>query len=152
MNISNIGQTISSASVLIGKNIPSQTVNQITTSNGSTELPSRKIDMRNVSLNEINELIKLGVDGLLDVIPYNNITEFLNLGVTPDGFYHQNSDPDGSYREYIMNKKIDFIGNIENAIKFEKSIGKSVGFLEKVLANLNQINGIELLSRIDISA
>jgi len=152
MDISNIGQNISSASVPIGKNLPPQTANQITASNGGTESPPRRVDMRNVSLNEINELIKSGVDGLLDVIPYNNITEFLNLSVTPDGSYHQNSDPDGSYRESIMNKKIDFIGNIENAIKFEKSIGKSVEFLEKVLVNLNRINGMEFTSRIDIFA
>jgi len=98
--------------------------------------------MRNISLNEINQLIKSGVNGLLDRLPLNNyadVTEITNSGNPAD-------------LEYLMNQKYDVIGNTEKSIEFAKSIGKSTEFLEKVLANLNRINGMEFPPKIDITA
>ncbi len=98
--------------------------------------------MRNVSLAEINQLIKSGVDGLLDVLPVSNIGESMRLA---------NSGA-ASDREILMNQKVDFIGQIEKSIAFEKSRGLSTAFLENVLANLNRIDGMSLPASMDITA
>ena len=91
-----------------------------------------------ISLNEINELIKGGVDGLLDVMPWP--------GIDIDKF---KNDIDGSYRAALSNKKIDFIGQIERSIAFEKNRGQSTHFSDKILARLNQINGMKFPVKVD---
>lgn len=75
--------------------------------------------MRNISLNEINELIRAGVDGSLDVVPITNIDiTKINSG-------------DESYRENFLNKKIDFLGIVENSIEFKKVLASKRVFLRK---------------------
>ena len=112
MDISNIGQYLPSTSVQSGKSEPVQPANKAIQAGEATEevkVPRRKVDMRNISLNEINELIKGGEHVLLERIPWG--------GIDIDRF---KNDADDSYREYLANKKIDFIGATEGAIKFEK--------------------------------
>lgn len=70
MSISNVGQTSPISSVQSGKNPPHQAVSKATDSAAEVSPASRTVDMRNVSLNEINALIKSGVEGLLDVLPF----------------------------------------------------------------------------------
>ncbi len=141
MNISSIGQNLPITSVQNGKKLLSESVNQISTSSKNIEISAKKIDMRNISINELNELIKSGVDSLLDSMPI------------PSGSINiekLNHDIDGSYRKSFMNQKFDFLSQIENSIKFEKSINKSTDFLEKILTNLNNINGMKFPSKVDI--
>lgn len=103
------------------------------TSNPATQI--KTIDMRNISLNEINELIKSGVDGLLDIVP---------------AVSSQLTDQYGS--ESAANTKVDFISQIEAGIEFKKSIGENVDFLNKVLANIRSLNGMKMPVRINASA
>jgi hypothetical protein len=135
MNISNIGQNISAVSVKSGNNIPRTTASETTDLSKDTSSQPKTIDMRNVSLNEINKLIRSGVDGLLDMVPF----------VSP-----QIIDQYGS--EYAANIKVDFLGQVEGNIKFKKSMGEDTSFLENVLANLNKIDGMEMPSKIDVTA
>lgn len=141
MDISDIGQFLPPASVQGGKKVPPQPVEQVAVSGEKTVSPARRVDMRNVSLDEINELIRAGVDGLLDVLPVSSID-----------IDRVNRDADGSYRAAISSRKIDFLGALEKSIEFEKSIGKSTDFLEKSLANLKRINGMEFPPGVDAIA
>jgi len=141
MDILGAGQYLPTFNIQNGKNLPSQAVSQTTIAENDTRPPVKKVDMCNISLNEVNELIRSGVEGLLDVMPWS--------GVDLDKYIN---DSDGSYREYLANQKIDFIGQIENSIAFEKSRGQSTNFLENILENLNQINGTEFPAKIDIIA
>jgi len=141
MNVTSIGQYLPTANTQSGKNVAAQAPRNISPSNENQQSIPRKVDMRNISLNEINELIRAGVDGLLDVMPWPgiNLEQFKN-------------DIDGSYREQLANKKIDFLGQIERSISFEKSRGQSTNFLDNILSNLKQIHGTEFPSKIDTTA
>lgn len=126
MNVSSIGQYLAYSSKCSGKTNPQTTVFTIEDSAETPNNEKRTVDMRNVSVNEINELIKAGVDGLLDVVPYippHIISEY------------------GS--EYAADIKVDFLGQMEARIEFAESRGEDTTFLEKVLANLEKIDGME---------
>ncbi|GAB4182381.1 MAG: hypothetical protein Tsb002_03600 [Wenzhouxiangellaceae bacterium] len=88
----------------------------------------KKIDMRNISLNDINELIRSGIDGgLLDVMPINAL-----------------KDANGNFLPNAglgLNEKFDFMAQVENSIIFNKSIGKSTEVLEKILLKMDGIHG-----------
>ncbi|NOX75389.1 MAG: hypothetical protein GXP17_01930 [Gammaproteobacteria bacterium] len=135
MNISNVGQTISPGIPQSGKNIPPQTVNKAIDSIGDTNSPPKTVDMRNVSLNEINTLIRSGVEGLLDVIPF-----------VPPNIINQKG------AEYAANIKIDFLGQVEGIIEYNKSIGKDITFSQKILENLKNIDGMKLPLKINVVA
>lgn len=95
----------------------------------------KTIDMRNVSLNEINALIKSGVDGLLDIVP-----------AVSSQLTSQQGD------ESEANIKVDFISQIEATIEFHKSRGENVDFLNHVLANIRSLDGMTLPTRVDTTA
>ena len=123
MNTSGIGAGYPATSVDAGgKSLP-----QSATANGQ----SGKVDLRNVSINEINALIKSGVPGLLDVVPM----------ISPQTLEAYGYDP-----ERIGQHRVDLIGQVETAIEFSKSIGEETAFLEKVLENLSRIDGMSLPS------
>lgn len=92
---------------------------------------SKTVDMHNISLNEINTLIKSGVDGLLDVLP-----------AIPSPVY-------GKFADDAADVKTDFIGNLEGHIAFQKNRGEDTAFLEKVLSHINQLNGMKWPTTID---
>ncbi|WP_445367207.1 hypothetical protein ACH5Y9_19140 [Methylomonas sp. BW4-1] len=69
MNISNIGPNLAASRAVSGKTLPSPAIAKVAEVADQSQTP-RTVDMRRVSLNEINALIKSGVDGLLDVVPY----------------------------------------------------------------------------------
>ena len=135
MHISTIRQNISAQNVQSGKSSPHHTGNNQISSDGNVASSSKTIDMRSVSVNEINQLIKAGVDGLLDVVPV----------IPPDIINEYGS-------EYAANIKVDFLGQVESMIEFNKSINEPTEFLENVLANLKSIDGMELPSKISVLA
>lgn len=134
MDISNIGQTLPASSVQSGKNVPHQAVLKATDSIDETSSPYRTVDMRNVSLNEINELIRSGVDGLLDVVPF----------IRPNIINQYGS-------EYAANVKVDFLSQIETDIEFKKSRGEDTAFIEKVLENIQNIDGTKMPLKLDVT-
>lgn len=133
-NIASTGNNIVS-----GKSLPENSQTQVKDTSkqivsGEPQLP-RSIDMRNVSVNEINHLIRNGVDGLLDAMPF----------IPPNVINQYGSDA-------AANMKVDFMGQIESAIAFNKSINKPVDTLEEILGNLKKIDGMALNPRLDTYA
>jgi len=134
VNISNIGQTIATISTQIGKSIPSQPEKIIDSSFHDESSTPRTIDMRNVSVNEINELIKSGVEGLLDFVPL----------IPPQTVKEYGS-------ESAANIKIDYLGQIERSIEFKKSVAEDTSFLKEVLEKIKNIDGMAMPQKIDIT-
>ena len=132
MNISNVGQNLPTSSVQSSKNVPHQTISKPVSTEKSSLL-YQTVDMRNVSLNEINQLIKNGEEGLLDVLPF-----------IPPNIINQYGS------EYAANVKVDFLGQIEKNIEFKKSRGEDTAFMEKVLENIKNIDGTKIPLKIDV--
>lgn len=135
MNISNIGQAISSETTQSGKDIPPRTINRMASSTDDTRSSSRAVDMSNVSLNEINSLIRSGVDGLLDMVPFISPNVINQFG-----------------GEYAAGIKVNFLGQIEDAIEYNNSMGKETAFLQKVLDNIKHIDGTILPYKVNVFA
>lgn len=96
---------------------------------------TEKINMRNVSLNEINTLIKAGVDGLLDIMP-----------AVPASVGQSIDDPSAA------TVKVDFIAQIEAQIAFHETRGERVDFLKQVLSHINALDGMPMPTSIDTRA
>lgn len=137
MSISTIGQNASILNVQNERNLnlESKPASEITDTTDNAKSQPRQIDFRNISLNEVNELIKSGVEGLLEVAPF----------VSPDIIEKHGSG-------YAANIKVDFLAQIESSITFGKSIGEDTSFAEKVLADILKINGSDFPSKIDTVA
>ena len=135
MYISDVRQNYAATAISRGNTLPVS--NLVAGSNSASEpvSPSRTIDMSNVSLNEINELIKSGVDGLLDVVPFVS-PQILNEGGAA----------------YAANIKVDYIGQIQDAISYQESIGRKTEFLERVLDNVKKIDGLKVPNNIYVVA
>lgn len=97
---------------------------------------SRQVDFRDVSINEINALIKSGKTELLDVVPF----------IPPHLLEQYNYDP-----ESIGNHRVDLLGQVEKSIDFKKSIGENASFLEKVLENIKSIDSTYLITKVDVA-
>jgi len=117
MNISKIGQLYPLPNVQNGKSAPNQAVTKAADSAEQLPSPGKKIDMSNVSLNEINALIKSGVEGLLDVKP---------IFISPDIIAKYGG-------EYAATIKVDALKQMEGAISFSESIGDDTTILKSVL-------------------
>lgn len=130
MNITNIGSGFAVDRIASGKTLQSQKSVNADVATDKQQSPL-KVDMRNVSLNEINALIKSGVDGLLDIMP-----------PIPAPVY-------GEYAGDTASVKVDFLGSVEGHIAFKKSRGEDTAFLEKVLQNLKNIDGMALPPTVD---
>ena len=133
MNVSTISLNLAATRTVSGKTLPSQT--PIKTDAAADIKSSGKVDMRHVSLNEINALIKSGVDGLLDVVPYTPIATINPSGATDAG-----------------DVKVDYLGQIEGLIEFQKSRHEDTAFLERVLSNVKRLDGIALPTKLDVMA
>lgn len=130
MHISNLAPALAATRTLGVKTQPPAMINNTgDTKSGSNA--SKTVDMHNISLNEINTLIKSGVDGLLDILP-----------ATPSPVY-------GELADDAADVKTDFIGNLEGQIAFQKSQGEDTAFLEKVLNRINHLNGMKWPTTID---
>jgi hypothetical protein len=135
MNISNVRQNYAATTVQGGNVSPTSNVVEASRPVNEPGSQSRTVDMRNVSLNEINELIKSGVDELLDIVPF----------IPPQIIAERGA-------EYAANLKIDYIGQIQGAIEFERSIGSNTEFLERVLENVKEIDGMRIPDGIHVIA
>jgi hypothetical protein len=133
MNVSMVGQIFPASNYLSGKNMPVSTANESNDVSTDTHPRSKKIDMSNISLNEINALIKSGVSELLDVVPC------IPLQVMKQP-------------EYAANYKIDLLGQVEKTIAYNESIGEDTALLEKVLEKIKSIDGMELPASVDTTA
>lgn len=91
------------------------------------------INMHDISLHEINTLIKAGVQGLLDIVPATQSLLYGNLS------------------EEDMHIKVDFLGQIQAHIDFKKSLGESTETLQKILENVRNIHGLTYPTKIDIA-
>ncbi|WP_428739067.1 hypothetical protein [Sulfurimonas sp.] len=89
---------------------------------------STKIDLHNISQNEVNELIR---DGILDLSA--NTLVIIPLEIVQD--YGE---------EYAMNMKVDLIKQTEKVIAYNKSIGQSTDSDEKVLQYFYSVQGEEI--------
>lgn len=136
MNIAPIVQGFSVQSLHSGNSLPkTEKVSSADTSDNIGK-SAKQVDLRDVSINEINSLIKSGKTELLEVVPF----------IPPHILKQYNYDP-----EAIGNHRADLLGQVEKSIDFKKSIGENANFLEKVLENLKSIDGVYLTTKIDIT-
>lgn len=137
MNIASLGPGYSAPSTASGNALPQ------TEKTGPSGLPesggrgSAPTDLRNVSIDEINTLIKSGKTELLDVVPF----------IPPNTLEQYNYDP-----ESIGSHRVDLLGQVEKSMEFKASRGEDTSALEKALENLKQIDGSYLPAKIDIIA
>lgn len=108
---------------------------QISPDNMATN--SAKLNLRDVSINEINTLIKSGNSTLLDVLPF----------VPPHILEQKGYDP-----ALVGEHRINLLGQVEQSISFQQSIGKNTTLLEQTLEKLKKINGSNLPQKIDATA
>ena len=134
MNITKVGPMPPLTNVQNARSVPNEAATKATDS--AAELlspPGKTVDMSNVSLNEINELIKSGAEGLLDVIPFfippNIINEY------------------GA--EYAATIKVDALKQMEERIAFAESLGDDTTILKNVLNKLISLDGSELPHKIN---
>jgi len=135
MNISSLGQNFSNIYTSSGNKVPPQPIVENDTSPNNPQ--SKKIDMRNISIDEVNTLVKSGESALLDVIPF----------IPPSILQQYDYDS-----EKVGKINVDLIGQVEASIKFKKSIGESTSFLEDVLNKFKDLDGKELNKKIDLLA
>lgn len=134
MNISTVGPNLAASRAVSGKTLPSPSIGKVTEVADQSQA-SRTVDMRQVSLNEINALIKSGVAGLLDIVPY-----IPTATITPSG------------ARDAGDVKVDYLGQIEGLIEFQQSRHEDTAFLEKVLSNVKRIDGMALPPKLDVMA
>lgn len=103
---------------------------------------AKTIDMKNISLNEVNHLIRAGFTELLDVVP--NIPGLATINLNGSG--HSKNQEDYS------DVKIDFIAQIEGYIEFEKSLGRRDQSLENFLEKIKKLDGMKMPETIDVKA
>ena len=110
---------------------------------GGIEIPDvnsdhrpNKVNLRDISINEINNLIKAGRSELLDIVPWVPTATIQSGSYSPE--------PIGEYR-------VDLIGQVVKYIEFNKSTGRDNSVLNKVLDNLLKLDGAELPPRLDVS-
>ncbi|WP_426992467.1 hypothetical protein [Methylomonas sp. CM2] len=132
MNIAAIGQTLAAYAAQTGNSRPAIATSREAGATSAVDSTARTVDLHNVSLNEINSLIKAGVDGLLDIVPMMH------------GNLFANTEPQAQ-----ADVKIDYLGQIEGAIAFDKSRGTNTDFLESVLTKLKRIDGMPLPGGLD---
>ena len=133
MNISSLGQNFATNTLSGGHKVPFQSkIESNTNQNDST---TTKIDMRNISIDEVNTLIKSGEVALLDVVPF----------ISPNILQQYDYDP-----EKIGKIRVDLIGQVETSIEFKKSIGENTDFLDNVLNKLEKLDGIKLNEKIEL--
>lgn len=106
----------------------------MTDNTGPKPLPEN-INLRNISVNEINELISAGHHSLIEVTPFISPTIINQYG-----------------EEYAKNLKIDYLEQIESSIAYKRSINEDASFLDKVLDALLEIQGKKFPSRVDTYA
>lgn len=137
MNITSIVQSFSVQNSHGGNSLPQDKKTSSADTPEHIGKSPKQVDLRNVSINEINELIKTGKTELLDVVPFipPHVLEQYNLN-----------------SEDIGNIHVDLLGQVEKNIDFRKSIGESVTFLEKLLEDFKSIDGAYLTKKIDITA
>jgi len=135
MNISALGQSFTATNARSNNIVPPQSKIENSISQNNTQ--SSKIDMRSISIHEVNTLIKSGESALLDVVPF----------IPPNVLQQYDYDP-----EKIGTVSVDLIGQVETSIEFKKSIGESTDFLESVLNKFKTLDGTELNKRIDVLA
>lgn len=135
MNISPLGQSFTATNSFSGNIVQPQSKIENSISQNNTQ--STKVDMRNISIHEVNTLIKSGESSLLDVVPF----------IPPNTLQQYSYDP-----EKIGTIRVDLIGQVETSIEFKKSMGESTDFLDRVLRNFEALDGTELNKRIDVLA
>ena len=133
MNISSLGQNFTAINTSSGHKVPFQS--KIENSISQNDYQSTKVDMRNISIDDINTLIKSGESALLDVVPF----------IPPHILQQYDYDP-----EKIGKTKVDLIGQVETSIEFNKSIGENTEFLESVLSRFKDLDGTNLYRKIDV--
>lgn len=87
---------------------------------------SSKLNLHDVSISEINTLIKAGTIEVLDVLPF----------IPPHVLEQYNYEP-----ELVGKHRVNLLGQLEQSIDFKKSIGENTTMLEEVLANLSKLDG-----------
>lgn len=110
----------------------SDTNNNYTTSSvgNSKDTQSSKVNLRNISQNEVNELIRAGILEL----------SANTLIIVPDNLNNKRGSG------YAMNYKTDLIKQTETVIEFNKSIGKPTKHAEKDLMELQRVQGTKINS------
>jgi hypothetical protein len=117
-------------------NVSSVTASYTNTYIDTKQTSSKKIDLHNISQNEVNELIRAGI---LDL-------DANTLIIIPDKIVEKYG------KEYAMNIKIDLIKQTENKIAYNKSVGQPTEHDEKALTYLNSIHGKDIKAFSEILA
>ena len=127
MNISTLGQNFTTSALSGGHKLPLQS--KIESNTSQNDSITTKIDMRNISIDEVNTLIKSGEAALLDVVPF----------ISPNILQQYDYDP-----EKIGKIRVDLIGQVETSIEFKKSTGENTDFPENTLNKFEKLDCIEL--------
>ncbi len=135
MNISNIGQIFPPSGVQNGEDVSQKADFKANDSIDEPGSASKTVDMRNVSLNEVNQLIRSGTDELLQIVPF-----------VPPHIINKYGP------EYAAGVKVDFLGQVETSLEFHRSRGEETGILEKVLEKLIDIDGTVISTKVDVMA
>lgn len=85
---------------------------------------AEEVNLRDISINEINTLIKAGYTEFLEVVP-----------IISDKLINEYG------RENTGQIKVDYLGQIESIINFRKSNNEDVSRYEILLAKLEKIDG-----------
>lgn len=135
MSISTLGQNFSATLPSSGTKILLQAKIENDASPNSSH--PTKIDMRNISIDEINTLIKSGESAFLDVAPFIN----------PSTLQQYDTNP-----EKIGKIRVDLISQIEASIELKKSLGEGTDFLDNILKKFKDLDGTQLNKKINLFA
>lgn len=118
----------------ISNNTPSEEGNNLPPSPPQTTNDSSSLNLHNISVKEINNLIKSGELGL-GAVPFINPETINAHGV-----------------EAVQDMKIDYLGQVEKSVEFSRSIGQPNENMEQFLEQLRQLQGKKSNARVDTYA
>ena len=136
--ISNIGTNASSYKALnpTGKTFNTASIVENRKTNSLSYENQENYNFRDISIGEINSLIKGGQTSLLEVVPFISPSKLAEVNYSPDE---------------INKIQVNLLQQVESTIEYGKSIGEDTSHFESVLSNLYNINRNETNNSIDIN-
>ncbi len=135
MYISSVGQTFAASTVSGGKAVPVQTADKPADVAGEVVPQARTINFRNVSQNELNQMVKAGKIELEDafmLVPPNIVNEY--------------------GQEQAQNYKMDHLGALEKYAGFLIGMGEDASRVEQTIMRLKKVDGTEMPTKLDVTA
>ncbi|WP_139209138.1 hypothetical protein [Aquisalimonas asiatica] len=136
MNIAPIGQDFAASNPQSGRNLPPVEKESVDGNSEAITKSAKQVDLRDISINELNDLIKSGEFEGVGVAPF----------ISPHILQQYDYDPDA-----IGNHRVDLLGQVEETIAFQNHIGEDTARLDAVLEDLKRVDGTYFPERIDIN-